>query len=116
MTETIDIKRKRGDTRRHIFIIKDPDTEQALDITGWSNFKLTVDPQKSPTSNTNNIGQIIGLNLDDGAALKGHVGFSPPGTWPIGSYFYDAQAIDVNGEKVTFVEGKYKIEQDITKD
>ena len=29
----------------------------------------------------------------------------------MGDYFYDVQAIDTNGEKFTFVEGRYKIEQ-----
>ena len=45
----------------------------------------------------------------------GRVHFIPAGTIDAGAYFYDAQALDSNGEKVTFSEGKYKVSQDITK-
>lgn len=111
---TINIERKRGDTRRIIFKVKAKDTGLAIDLTGWTGFLLTVDPSKSPVDALNNIGQITGVVI--GAATDGRVGFSPPGTFPIGNYFYDAQALDANTEKVTFAEGKYKVIQDITKD
>lgn len=109
----IDLERKRGDTRRIIFKVKAKDTGSAVDLTGWTSFLLTVDPAKDPIDALNNIGQITGSII--APASDGRVGFTPPGTWPIGNYFYDAQAIDANSEKVTIAEGKYKIIQDITK-
>lgn len=107
------IERKRGDTRRIVYAIKDVD-KNAIDITLWTAFLLTVDPQKKPVDDTNNLYQVAGVL--EGAGINGRVGFSPPGTTVVGSYFYDCQALDGNGEKVTFAEGKYKLTMDITKD
>ena len=113
MTAVVDITRKRGDTRRHTFTIKDKDGN-IVDISSWSAFVLAVNSDSEPSDVTNEIGKITGALTTDGSDGKVH--FIPPGTWAVESYFYDAQALDANGEKVTFVEGKYKIEQDIAKD
>ncbi len=114
MTYVIDIERPRGDTKRITFTLIDPDTSAAADISGWTDFKLTVDASSEPTDNTANIGQLTGSLLTDGT--DGKVYFVPTGTWDIGEYFYDAQALDSNSEKTTFVKGAYNILQDITKD
>ncbi|MBV1960322.1 MAG: hypothetical protein KUG48_01790 [Oleibacter sp.] len=113
MVTTIKIEKKRGDTKRHVFILKDAEGG-LIDISSWSNFKLTVDPQKLPSDSSANIFQINGSLITDGT--DGQVGFTPPGSAAPGRYFYDAQADDSNGEKITFAEGGYKITQDITKD
>jgi len=113
-TAIVDITRKRGDTKRITFTIKNPDTGAVIDISGWTAFLLTVDPAKKPVDNSNNIGQLTGTLLTTGA--DGKVYFVPTGTWDIGKYYHDAQALDDNSEKTTFVEGKYTLEQDITKD
>ena len=48
------IERKRGDTRRIVFIIKDAD-KVVIDITLWTSFILTVDPAKKPVNDSNNL-------------------------------------------------------------
>lgn len=85
----------------------------AVNISGWTLFKLTVDPNKAPADNTTKVEEMNGIITSGGA--DGRVHFIPSGTIPPGSYYYDAQAIDANGEKYTFAAGKYKVIQDITK-
>ena len=114
MTTSIDIEKKRGDTKRHTFIVHKADGKTILDVSAWSGFLFTIDPEKKPTTDANNISQIVGQLTTDG--LDGKISFTPTGTVDIGKYFYDAQALDGNGEKYTMSEGKYKITQDITKD
>jgi hypothetical protein len=111
MTATIDIARKRGDTRRLIFAIQDSGV--AVDISAWTSFVLTVDPSKAPADTSANLEQMTGALTTDGT--DGRVHFIPSGTIAPGAYYYDAQALDANGEKYTFAQGKYKVTQDITK-
>lgn len=111
MTATNDIERKRGDTRRIVFVVKDGGT--AVNISAWTAFRLTIDPSKTPADGTTKLGEMVGAITSGGA--DGRVHFVPSGTIAPGAYFYDAQALDANGEKITFSEGKYKITQDITK-
>ena len=113
MASILQIKRKRGDTRRITFVIKDADGV-VVPIGGWTAFLLTVDPDKAPVDNTNNIFQVSGSLVTDGT--DGRVYFTPAGTSVAAEYYYDAQATDDNGEKITFAEGSYKLTQDITKD
>ncbi len=114
MTSKINIEKKRGDTKRHTFTVYKPDGVTVQDISPWTDFLLTVDPEKRPADATNNLGQIVGFLSTDG--LDGKISFIPSGTIGVGRYFYDAQAIDGDLEKTTIAEGKYKITQDITKD
>jgi hypothetical protein len=111
MTATNDIERKRGDTRRITFRIMDGSTP--VDISAWTQFKLTIDPNKAPPDDTTKLEERVGAISSGG--VDGRVHFIPTGTIDPGSYFYDAQALDSNMERVTFSEGKYKITQDITK-
>ena len=111
MTATNDIERKRGDTRRMVFVIRDGGAP--IDISAWTQFKLTIDPSKAPVDDTTQLEQMVGVISSGG--LDGRVHFIPSGSVDPGGYFYDAQALDSNAEKVTFSEGKYKIVQDITK-
>ena len=111
MTATINISRKRGDTRRMVFVIKDENGP--VDISGWTNFKLTVDPSKAPVDDTTKLEQMTGALTSGGT--DGRVHFIPSGSIDPGKYFYDAQALDSNAEKVTFSEGAYVLTQDITK-
>lgn len=113
MPTSIPIEVKRGDTRRHAFRIKDT-ADTVIDISGWTGFLLTIDPSNKPADNSANIEQMTGTLVTDGT--DGRVYFVPAGTAPVGKYSYDCQALDDNGEKVTFAEGKYVVEQDITKD
>ncbi len=113
MTTLVNITRKRGDTRRIIFVVSDA-LGNLVDISLWTNFLLTVDPSKVPTDDTANVMQLTGVFITDGTDSK--IGFTPTGATAIGSYYYDVQALDANGEKITISEGKYKLKQDITKD
>lgn len=113
MTTIIDIVKKRGDTRRHTFVIKDA-SGVAVPINSWSAFALSIHTVKKPTDITTQVEKITGALTTAGA--DGRVHFVPSGTLAIGKYYYDAQGLDANGEKITFVEGKYTVEQDKAKD
>lgn len=113
MTDTANIVRKRGDTKRISISISD-DTNAVLDVSGWTSFLLTVTSEKNPTDNTTQVAQLTGSFTTDGT--NGKVYFVPTGTIPAGKYYYDIQAIDSNAEKTTILEGSYTIEQDRTKD
>lgn len=111
MTKILNVSIKRGDTQRHFFTLKAG--KAPIDISSWTTFVLTVNTEKAPANTDNQVGSIAGQFVTDGT--DGRISFTPPGTWAVGDYFYDAQAIDANGEKITFVEGSYKVQQDITK-
>lgn len=113
MPTVINIERKRGDTCPIVFVVQDAD-ENVVDISAWTNFLLTVDPSKAPTDALANIFQAAGAFVTDGT--DGKVSFEPPGTSPIGNYYYDVQGLNNQAKKCTIAEGKYKIKQDITKD
>ena len=108
-----DITRKRGDTYADVFQITSKVTGMPVDITGFA-FLLTVDPEKAPVSNTNNLFQITGAITD---APNGKVGcaLSAPQADHLGSYFFDLQMTDDQGKIRTVDSGKYKFVQDITK-
>lgn len=110
----VTITRKRGDTYPDVFSITLESTGEPLDITGYS-FLLTVDPAKAPADDTNNLFQIVGVIED---AVNGQVSFAPSevqSNQTPGTYYYDGQLTDADGNVRTFVTGKYKIVQDITK-
>lgn len=113
MTTEIDITKTRGDTKRMIFVIKDSDGN-VVDISAWTSFLMSLNPDKAPTDNLGQLAQFTGSLTTDG--LDGRAHFTPDGTEAIGKYFYDCQALDSNSEKITFSKGRYTIEQDITKD
>lgn len=113
MATEINISAKRGDTRRHVFVMRDVDG-LIVDISGWATFLMTLVNTKAPVDGTNQVEQIAGALVTDGT--DGRVFFSPAGTTAIGKYFYDCQAQDDNAEKNTFAEGEYIVTQDRTKD
>ena len=116
-TPVVDIEIKRGDTKRHLFIVSSKNESGVLapvDISLWTLFIIAVNPDSEPSDITDEVGTIEGQFVVDGK--DGQVYFSPPGTWDIGDYYYDMQALDANAEKCTVVEGKYKIVQDVAKD
>lgn len=108
-----DITRKRGDTYSQKFIIKSKTTGLVIDITGYS-FLLTVDPEKYPVSNANNLFQIIGT-ITDAAAGEMEYPFTTSEADNLGKYFFDAQLTDDAGKIRTFDAGKFKFIQDVTK-
>ena len=108
-----DLTRKRGDTYADEFQIKSESTGLAIDITGYT-FLLTVDPEKRPTTDANNLFQLTGSIT---TALSGLVEFAPSAanTDVLGTYYFDAQLTDPAGRIRTFDSGKYKLVQDVTK-
>ena len=114
VTEKINLVRKRGDTRSHVFVVLNAVTGVVEDISTWSGFVLAVNTLKEPPDVTTELFKVVGVLTSNGT--DGEIGFSPPGTTAPGNYFYDAQCQDANNEKFTIAEGKYKITQDIAKD
>ena len=108
-----DIVRKRGDTYADEFILKNKGTGLPIDINGCT-FLMTLDPEKAPTTSENNVYQIVGSVVD---AAAGRVEFAPTAEQAdrVGNYFFDVQMVDTAGRKRTVDSGKYKYEQDITK-
>ena len=113
MASNLNITRTRGDTRRLIMQIMKPNSVEPQPIAGWSSFSLGIDTRQFPDNTSTNIATITGTLLSDGS--DGQLYFIFPSTIPAGSYYYDAQATDSNGEIYTFVKGSIIIEQDITK-
>jgi len=115
MSTKINVKRRRGDTKREIFYIYNSN-KVIVDISSGYSFLMTCDPEKDPTDDTNNLFQIAGVVIDGPA---GKVGFpftlSDSDQTP-GKYYYDIQVIDPNSEKFTIIDGSMKFTQDITKD
>ncbi len=107
----LSIKCRRGDTRRHVFTISAADGS-AIDISLWGNFRLHINTEREPDANPPSE-SIVGQLVSDGT--DGQVYFTPAGTLAIGTYFYDAEALDNNSERVTFAWGSYIVSQDITK-
>lgn len=109
----IDLEVRRGDTKRHSFLIKDKATNSAMDISAWTNITMTIDPESAPTDATGNVETMVGVLTTDGT--DGRFYCIPSGTIPAETYNYDVQVNDNNNEKCTILYGKYKIKQDITK-
>lgn len=113
MATKVNITKTRSDTRRHTFTIKDA-TGKIVDISLWSNFSLSVTSDEEPIDASTLIEKIVGNVSTDGT--DGRCYFSPSGTMAVQEVYYDAQALDDNGEKITFAEGTYTITQDRGKD
>lgn len=113
MAYNLDIVRTRGDTKRLIMTLYNPNTGAAQSIAGWSTFRMGIDTLSAPPDATTNVATLNGSLLTDGT--DGKAFFTVPNTIPIGNYFYDAQAVDANSEVYTFARGQFIVEQDRTK-
>lgn len=113
MAYNLDILRVRGDTKRLIMTLYNPNTGAVQSISGWTTFKLGIDTLSAPPDATTNVATLNGSLLTDGT--DGKVSFTVPNTIPIGNYFFDAQAVDANSEVYTFARGQFIVEQDRTK-
>jgi hypothetical protein len=109
----VDLEVVRGDTKRIVFNAKDEDGV-AINIASWSSILMTIISEKNPTDDSNQVAQLTGTIATDGS--DGKMYFNPDPSVEVGKYYYDCQAIDNNTEKVTFVEGSFKVLQDRTKD
>lgn len=112
MNTDLKIKKVRGDTARTYITVKGS-KKTAISLVGWTQFRLTVDTSKAPVDGTSNISQVNGSFATDGA--DGRVYFTADGNIPVGNHFFDIQALDAVGDKVTIAMGDYKVIQDINK-
>ena len=112
-----DIEYSRGDSYYIVLWLKDNVTKEYIDITGYT-FLMTVDPDKAPIDDTNNIFQLEGLVDPDQVTNRGKFSFKPTEieSDATGKLYYDIQFVDPDGNKRTFVKGfKFILDQDITK-
>ena len=112
MASKIDLTVSRGDTASRVFTVKNS-KGKAIDIGSWSNFTMTIDPSASPIDTGNNLGTSAGELATTG--VDGKFKFPLLNSIPAGSYFYDIQSLNSDGEVQTLVTGKYTVLQDITK-
>ncbi len=113
-----DIVYSRGDSYAIVLWLKDKNTGEFIDITGYT-FLLTVDPDKAPEDDTHNVFQLVGLVDPDQETNKGKFSFKPTEEQSnsVGKLYYDIQFVDPDGNKRTFVKGfKFTLDQDITKE
>jgi len=109
---TVNIVRYRGDTWSPEFEIRQGGA--AYDVTGHT-FKLTVNPQRAPADDAVQAFQVAGAVVDGPAGLvRFPIGAAEAGLAP-GSYRYDIQETNDQGEIRTIVVGGWLVRQDITK-
>ena len=114
------ITRKRGDTYPIILaVLKNTGTIDApvyepQDLTGFTDFKLTVDPSQAPADATANLFTLTGAIAD---SVAGTVSYpvSLTNADHLGNFFFDAQLTSPAGDIYTFDSGKFVFSQDITK-
>jgi len=115
-----DIQWYRGDAYPMSLTIKDNSTTPsvAIDLTGYT-FLFTVNTEKDPTDETNQLFQIVGVVDPDQVTNKGKVSFTPviadTATADIATYYYDIELSYSASTPRTIKKAKFKIIQDITK-
>lgn len=104
----------RGDSYPIAFTLKDAATSAPMDLTGCS-LLLTVDTLAEPPDATTKVFQLPGVL--DAVPVTGKVYFTPTTahTATVGSYFYDVQLTDADGNIRTVVKSTLAIVMDITK-
>jgi len=110
MATSINIEKKRGNTRRIVFRLMF--LGKPVPLTGFSEFTLTVSSSLRSDRDTDYEEIMNGYVIDE---LEGVFGFTPSGEIIPGNYFFDAVLTDDNNETFTFAEGTYKVTQGITK-
>ena len=123
MAKGPDLSYTQGDTTPIRLRFKDKDTGANLDLTGYTDLFLTTDPSDSPTSGTGNIDMMPGTLV---TPAEGLVDFVPSGAdetakratseaYPVSDAFYDVQAIDASGRRVTLLDAgsKFRIKPQI---
>lgn len=103
MTAEINIDRKMLDTKRITFELNGK--KGSVRITSWTQFQLEVFAKDATTGVRTTQGTVTGALETTG--VDGRLYFVPTGAIPRGSYFYEARAVDTNGELGTFAAGTY---------
>lgn len=115
-----DLTRARGDDETQTLVLRDRQTRQVLDLSGYS-FLLTVNTLEDPDTATSP-GTVV-LTMTGGGAADGSIVFTPTSDVDAmvpnvdeESYFYDIERTDMtSSRKKTILKGRYYIFQDITK-
>lgn len=109
------IKRFRGDSRSVEITVFDSEGN-AVDVASYTGATLTVNSLLNPPDISTQLFESTGDTVTDG--INGVI------TFPItttdtdqtpGTYFYDIELIDADGEVDTIIKSKFVIKQDISK-
>lgn len=105
----------RADQYPLVVTVKNAATGSPIDITGYT-FKLTVNSEKKPADDSNQIWQLDGdLDADP---TTGRVVFDITDTQtdiPVRKYYYDIQMTTAGGDVRTIAKDVFEITMDITK-
>lgn len=109
----IDVKVTRRDSTPFSFTLQDEDSN-AINITGYTSFTLTVDPSEEPADATANLFQLAGAFP---TPLTGVITFSPTTSdhdVAPSEYYFDVEQVDGASDVRTIIKGKYTVLPDIT--
>lgn len=110
-----DVEWYRGDTYPLELTIKNKNTGEIVDLTGFS-FILTIDLLKEPADDVTKLFDVVGILDDD--PTTGKVTFLPTSAntdLDPKIYFYDIEMTDASGNIRTIAKYKWKLKQDISK-
>ena len=96
-----DITRSSGDTKR--IVVRLTQKSVAVSLAGYTNFEMIVAATEDAAADER-LMVVAGVVIDEDGGL---VAFTPLGTVPVGSHFYNCRANDNNSERVTFKKGRY---------
>ena len=103
----------RGDKYPITFKVKDAKTKALIDLTGYT-AKLTVDSRENPTDGTTKLLEVAGTIV--GSATAGTLSFLvSTEAMLVGTYYYDIQLTDPDGNIRTVKKDTFLVSQDITK-
>lgn len=107
------IERFRGDTKPVVVTLMNGGVP--LNLTGCTNFVMTADPEREPTTSAANIFSITGSISGD--PLVGMIEFLPSAIEMdhVGNFYFDVQYSDARGFTTTAGKDKLILKQDITK-
>lgn len=104
----------RGDSYPITLRLKDLTSGAVIDLTGCT-LLMTVDSLEAPPDDTTKLFEVDGVL--DADPTTGKATFTPTSanTATVGSYFYDVQLTDADGNIRTVVKSTFTVSQDITK-
>ena len=110
---TINIFRRRGDTKTYVIRLLTAGTTNPIDVTGYTAF-LTVHSVENPVDDTTEVFQAPGAPTVTPA--DGRIEFDMSGftSVAVGEYWYDIEITDGLGLIDTPILGKFTVEQDRT--
>ena len=109
-----DFKRTRGDTYPDVFQVINTTTGAAVDLTGVTSIRMSINPSKAPVDATATISTRTGT-VTDAATGWVSIPMSPTDADFVGKFFQDIEIVDAQGFKRTIDIGKYVFAQDVTK-